>query len=344
MIKRLVKARSGRLRPAAMGGEMKKSLIWMASALMCGGLCLGRVAAQDYPSRPVTLLVGFAPGGGVDIVARALAGQLQEQLGQPVVIENRPGANSNVAAVAAARSKPDGYTLLVGANGMITNMALYPNPGFDVQRDFAPVSSIGEAPPVIAAGPGFSGVSLKDLVDQSKGRPGELNYGSPGAGSSAHLMMELFQRVAGVKLQHVVYRGGQPAITDALGGHIPLLAVNLPEVVGQARAGTLKILGVPSAERNPLLPEAMTIAEQGYPGFDAATWWAVFAPAGTPSPIVERLSAEVRKALANPGMREKFIQLGGVPKGSTPQELADFIAREREKWTKIILDAKIVAE
>ena len=212
---------------------------WAASTAMLALSCLAPAVAQEFPNRPITIFVGFAPGGAVDIVARALGAHLQEQLGQPVVIENRPGANSNVAAIAVARSKPDGYTLLVGANGMTTNMALYPNPGFDVQKDFTPVSSIGEAPPVIAAGPSFTGRSLKDLVDQAKAKPGDMIYGSPGAGSSAHLMMELFQRVAGIKLQHVAYRGGQPAITDALGGHIPLLAVNLPEVIGQAQAGTL---------------------------------------------------------------------------------------------------------
>ena len=323
---------------------MKVNLFRAAAIAACSLALFGAAAAQDFPTRPITVLVGFAPGGAVDIVARSLGAQLQEQLGQAVVIENRPGANSNVAAVAAARSKPDGYTLLVGANGMTTNMALYANPGFDIQKDFAPISSIGEAPPVIAAGPGFSGTSLKELVEQAKARPGAMNYGSPGAGSSAHLMMELFQRVAGVKLQHVPYRGGAPAITDAIGGHIALLAVNLPEVLGQTRAGALKVLGVPSNDRSPLLPEAMTIAEQGYPGFEAATWWAVFAPAGTPTAIVDRLNAEVRSALANPGLREKFMQLGGVPKSSSPKELADILAHEREKWTKIILDAKIVAE
>jgi tripartite-type tricarboxylate transporter receptor subunit TctC len=322
---------------------MKKVLICAVSMIACS-LSMFSAAAQEFPSRPITFLVGFAPGGAVDIVARTLGAQLQEQWRQPVVIENRAGANSNVAAVAAARSKPDGYTLLVGANGMTTNMALYASPGFDVEKDFSPVSLIGDAPPVIAAGPGFSGATLQALVELAKATPGAMNYGSPGAGSSAHLMMELFQRVAGIKLQHIAYRGGQPAITDALGGHIPLLAVNLPEVIGQAQSGALKILGVPSTVRNPLLPEALTIAEQGYPGFDASTWWALFAPVGTPSAIVDRLNAEVRIALANPGLREKFRLLGGVPKSSSPKELADFITNERERWTKIILDAKIVAE
>ena len=300
--------------------------------------------AQDYPSKPITLIVGFAPGGGVDIVARALAAQLQEQIGQSVVIENRPGAGSNIAAVAVARAAPDGYTLLVGANGMTTNMKLYANAGFDVQKEFAGVSTIGSSPPVIAAGKGFNGNNLADLIAQAKAKPGALSYGSPGAGTSAHLMMELFQRVAGIQLQHVPYRGGAPAINDATGGHIPLLAVNLPEVIGQTNAGTLKLLGVPSLQRSPLVPNSPTVAEQGFTGFEASTWWAVFAPAATPRPVIDRLSAEVRKATATPAFKEKMAQMGAVATGSTPQEMDTFIARERERWEKIIVESKITAE
>jgi tripartite-type tricarboxylate transporter receptor subunit TctC len=313
------------------------------------GACLAMSAgssarADDYPSRPITLVVGFAAGGAVDIVARTIGAQLQQQLKQTVVIENKPGANSNVAAVFVARAKADGYTLLVGANGMTTNGALYPNAGFDVVKDFAAVTMIGEAPPVIAAGPGFKGTTLAELVTQAKAKPDALDYGSPGAGSSAHLMMELFQRTADIKLRHVPYRGGQPAITDALGAHIPLLAVNLPEVVGLAKAGTLKILGVPSARRSPMLPDAPTVSEQGYPGFEAATWWGLFAPAGTPTDAVARIDAEVQAALRNPDVVSKLAQVGGTPRIQGPKEMAAFVASDRDKWTKIIKDAKIVAE
>jgi tripartite-type tricarboxylate transporter receptor subunit TctC len=300
--------------------------------------------AQEFPNRPIALLVGFAAGGGVDIVARAVGARLQAQLGQPIVIENRPGANSSLAAVTTARAKPDGYTLLVGANGMTTNAALYPSAGFDVERDFTPVSTLGEAPPVLAAGPGFSGASLKDLIAQAKAKPGDLAYGSPGAGSSAHLAMELFQRSAGIQLRHVAYRSGTLAITDAMGGNIPLLAVNLPEVVGQAKAGTLKMLGVTSRARNPLLPDIATVAEQGFAGFEASTWWALFAPAGTPPDVVAKLSAETRKALASPELRQNFLNLGGVATGSTPEEMKTFIAGEHSRWSKIIAEAKITAE
>jgi tripartite-type tricarboxylate transporter receptor subunit TctC len=227
---------------------------------------------------------------------------------------------------------------------MTTNAALYPSAGFDVERDFTPVSTLGEAPPVLAAGPGFSGASLKDLIAQAKAKPGDLAYGSPGAGSSAHLAMELFQRSAGIQLRHVAYRSGTLAITDAMGGNIPLLAVNLPEVVGQAKAGTLKMLGVTSRARNPLLPEIATVAEQGFAGFEASTWWALFAPAGTPPDVVAKLSAETRKALASPELRQNFLNLGGVATGSTPEEMKTFIAGEHSRWSKIIAEAKITAE
>ena len=316
----------------------------LAMGLAGAAFPVGLARAETWPDHPVTLLVGFAAGGGVDIVARAIGAELQARLGQPVVIENRPGANSNVAAIAAARARPDGYTLLVGANGMTTNGALYPGTAFDVEKDFEMVSSIGASPPVIAAGKGFAGNSLADLVRLAKADPDGLVFGSPGAGSSAHLAMVLFERVAGIKLRHVAYRGGQPAITDALGGHIPLLAVNLPEVLGQVAAGDLKILGVPSLKRQALVPDAPTVAEQGYPGFEAATWWAIFAPAGTPRAIVERVSTETRAACATPAFQERMRAVGAVATGSTPEEMASFIHAERERWTKIIVEAKITAE
>ncbi len=300
--------------------------------------------AQTFPERPITILVGFAPGGAVDIVARTLGAQLQQQFGQPVIIENRPGANSNLAAAAASRAKPDGHTLIVGANGMTTNMALYASPGFDVERDFAPVSSLGQIPNVIAAGKGFAGASLADLVTAAKARPGVINYGTPGAGSSPHLTMELFERVAGIKMQHVAYRGGQPAITDAIGGHIALVAVNALEALPQTQGGALRALAVTGQARHPAMPDAPSVAESGYAGFESQTWWALFAPAATPRAIVERLNAETRKAIAAPAFQERLALVGGSVTGSTPEELGAFIAAERVKWTRIIVEAKITAE
>ena len=313
----------------------------VTALLLTGAPC---AVAQDFPARPITIYVGFAPGGAVDIVARSLGAQLQTQLGQPVVIENRPGANSNLAAVAVVRSKPDGYALMLGANGVTTNMSLYPNPGYDVEKDLAPVSSLGQIPNVIAAGKGFAGATLQDLVRLAKASPGTIGYGTPGAGSSPHLTIELFERIAGVKLQHVPYRGGQPAIMDALGGHLPLVVVNALEALPQVQAGAIKALAVTSPARHALLPDVPTVAELGYPGFESLTWWALFAPAGTPRAVIDRLSGETRKALATREFQERLRSVGGVVTGSTPDELGAFVAAERAKWTKIIVESKISAE
>ena len=300
--------------------------------------------AQPFPSRPITIMVGFAPGGGVDIVARTLGAQLQEQLGQPVIIENRPGANSNLAAIATARAKPDGYTLMLGANGITANMALYAAPGFDVEKDLAGISSVGQIPNVIAAGKGFAGQSLADLVASAKAEPGKITFGTAGAGSSPHLTMELFQREAGITLQHVGYRGGQPAITDTIGGHIALVAVNALEALPQVKGGALRALAVTGKARHPSLPDVPTVAEQGFPGFESFTWWALFATAGTPADVIDKLNAETRKALASASFREKISQVGGIVTGSSPAELNAFITADRAKWTKIIREGKITAE
>ena len=298
---------------------MKKVLFCAVSILACS-LSMFSAAAQEFPSRPITFMVGFAPGGAVDIVARTLGAQLQEQVRQPVVIENRAGANSNVAAVAAARSKPDGYTLLVGANGMTTNMALYANPGFDVQKDFTPVSLIGDAPPVIAAGPAFSGTSLRDLVEQAKSKPGALNYGSPGAGSSAHLMMELFQRTAGIALVHVPYKGMSPAVQAVAGAETAIVNVGLglarPHITS-GRVIALAKTGFPSKEALPGVP-ALTAA---YPDAEYIPWTAVFAPKGAPRAIVARLNAETTKALAAPEFLKRMAELDIAVIGGSPEDL-----------------------
>ncbi len=300
--------------------------------------------AQEFPSRQITILVGFPPGGAVDIVARALGEQLSAQMGKPVIIENRPGANSNIAAAATAHGRADGYTLLVGANGLTTNMSLYAQPGYDVEQDLAPISSLGQIPNVIAAGPGFDGRTLADLIAAAKAKPGTIAYGSPGNGSSPHLTGELFERVAGIKLQHVPYRGGQPAITDALGGHIPLVMVNALEAMPHVKSGALTALAVTGLKRHPALPDVPTVAEAGFPGFDAYTWWALVAPAKTPPDIVARLNQETRKAIANPKFQERLEQVGGQVTGSTPAELAAFIKDDRAKWGRIIQEAGIKAE
>ena len=330
---------------AGPNGEMSMTQRWCVLLMAALAALVGPAAmAQDFPSRQITILVGFPPGGAVDIVARALGERLSAQMGQPVIIENRPGANSNIAAAATAHGRADGYTLLVGANGLTTNMSLYAQPGYDVEQDLAPISSLGQIPNVIAAGPGFEGHTLADLIAAAKAKPGTIAYGSPGNGSSPHLTGELFERVAGIKLQHVPYRGGQPAITDALGGHIPLVMVNALEAMPHVKSGALTALAVTGLKRHPALPDVPTVAEAGFPGFDAYTWWALVAPAKTPPDIVARLNQETRKAIANPKFQERLEQVGGQVTGSTPAELAAFIKDDRAKWGRIIQEAGIKAE
>ena len=316
-------------------------LAW--STLLVGSIQTALAQAdRDFPSRPVTILVGFPPGGAVDVVARALGEQLQAQLGKPVVIENRPGANSNIAAAAVAHAKPDGYTLLVGANGLTANMSLYATPGLRRRERISRRSPrSGQISNVIAAGKGFAGATLADLIAAAKAKPGTIGYGTPGNGSSPHLTGELFERVAGIKLQHVPYRGGQPAITDVLGGHLPLVMVNALEALPHAQSGALKVLAVTGPQRHPGLPNVPTIAKSGYPGFEASTWWALVAPAGTPREVVERLSVETRKALASAKFQERLLQVGGQVTGSSPSELAAFLKADRAKWGQIIRDAQI---
>lgn len=316
-------------------------LLWVGLLALCPGAV---AVAQDYPTHPITVLVGFPPGGAVDIVARALGEQLQAQLGQPIVIENRPGANSNIATAAVARSQPDGYTLLVGASGLTINMSLYPQPGYDVERDLAPISSLGQIPNVIAAGPAFAGTTLADLVAAAKAKPDSIAFGTPGNGSSPHLTGELLQRVAGIKLQHVPYRGGQPAITDTLGSHIPIVMVNALEAMPHVQSGAFKALAVTGRERHAALPNVPTVAESGYPGFEAYTWWAFFAPAKVPPDLLARLNAETRKAINSAKFRERLQAVGGQVTGSTSAELADFIHKDRAKWAQIIQEAGIKAE
>src|SRR5829696_4811221 len=316
-------------------------LFALALAICLGATCPGFAGPADaYPTRPVRVLVGFSPGGAVDVIARALGEQLSQQLGQPFIVENKPGAGSNLAAAETARSKPDGYTVILGTTGLAVNMTLFPKPGFDVD-DLSPISKIGEIAAVIAANPGFQANSIPDLVAAAKAKPGDLAYGSPGNGSSPHLAVELFKRVAEVQLTHVAYKGGAPAITDTIGGHIPLVAVNVLEALPHIQSGSLKALGVTSAQRLAKLPNVTTIAESGYPGYSSATWYALFGPGKMPSDVVAKLNEAVQKALADPRFRAKVEEVGGEVTGSRPEDLRAFVKTERTKWGQVVKDAQI---
>jgi tripartite-type tricarboxylate transporter receptor subunit TctC len=299
--------------------------------------------AQTFPTRPIKILVGFAPGGAMDIVARAVGQKVSESIGQPVVIENLPGAGSNIAIRALINSAPDGHTVMLVANGLAANPVLYQPPPFDPERDVMPVALVARLPVVIAANASSEFSSLAKLVEVAKSRPAGVLYATPGNGSTPHLAMELFARAAGITLGHVPYKGGSPAISDVLGGQLPLVVVNAVEVLPHVKAGRLRVLAALSSERVTTLPDTPTIAESGYPGFEASVWHAFIAPRGTPGVVIDKLSAEVRKALALPEIKERLAALGAEVSPTGPEPLGTLVRAERERYGRLIREAKIQA-
>ena len=320
----------------------RRSICRLSLALLPGVLAAGRAAAQAaYPGRPVRLMVGYSAGGAVDIIARALAQQLQAGLGQPVIVDNKPGAGTNIAMRALIDSPPDGHTLMLVANAAAANPALYQPAPFDPLRDLTPVSLVGRVPVVIATGAQGDLTTIAALVAQAKARPGVINFGTPGNGSTPHLAMELFERAAGIQLTHVPYKGGAQAITDTLAGHIQTVAVNALEVLPHVKSGKLRVLALLSPTRAAILPEVPTIAESGYPGFEASVWYGVVGPAGLPPAAVSRLYTEVQKALASPDVRDRLTGAGGEVLPGPADRLAQLLASERTRYDKLIREARI---
>ena len=318
----------------------------VVAASAAAALALGAAPAalaQAYPSKTVKILVGFAPGGAMDIVARTVAQKLSPSLGQAVIIENKPGAASNIAIRQLIDSPPDGYTIMLVANGLTANPLLYTQQPFDPNTDVVPISLVARLPVVIAANPKSEVGSLAKLIEISKAKPGSLNYGSPGNGSTPHLAVELFARGAGISLTHIPYKGGKPAIADVLGGQLPLVAVNAVEVQPLWKDGKLKVLAALSAQRVATMPDVPTIAESGFPGFEANVWHAFIAPKGTPPAIVEKLKTEIHKALADPEVKERLANLGAEVSPSSPQELAALVRAEHERYAKLVREANIKA-
>ena len=312
------------------------------------GLCLlwagGLAWAQNYPVKPIKVIVGYAAGGAVDIVARTVGQSLSSSMGQAVVVENKPGAGTNIAVKSVIAADPDGYTLMLAANALAANMALYKPAPFDAERDLVPVSLIGRVPVVIATGAQSGIQSLPKLLEMSKGRSVPLSFASPGNGSTPHMAVELFARAAGISLQHVPYRGGTPAITDTIGGQVPLVAVNALEVLPHARSGKLKVLAVLSPNRTANFPDVPTMAESGFPGFEASVWYGLVAPAATPKPIVQKLHAEVQRILALPDIKERLIALGAEPSAMSTTDFAQWFKSEIPAMAKIVKDGKITVE
>ena len=318
------------------------------------GLLLGLAVAVNlpaangqttrYPDKPVKIFVGFAAGGGTDVAARILAQKLTETLGQSVMVENRPGASGMIAAETLAKSAADGYTLMMGSQTTLAVApALYRKFSIDAARDFVAVAPAGVSPLVLVVHPSMPVRSVKELIALGKAKPGAINFGSGGLGTTPHMAGELFSLQAGIKMVHVAYRGEAPAINDLLGGQLDLIFANLSAVIGNVKAGSLRALAVTSAQRAASAPDIPTIAEVALPGFEAATWFALVAPAGTPRDIVLRLNSEVTRLVGQAEVRQRFADLGMTVDAATPDALDGYIKTEIAKWSKVIKDADIRA-
>jgi tripartite-type tricarboxylate transporter receptor subunit TctC len=307
-----------------------------------GSLALGRAWAQSaYPDRPIKLVVGYSAGGAVDIVARTIGQSMSSSMGQPFIVENKPGAGTNIAVKSVIAAAPDGYTLMLAANALAANMALYKPAPFDAERDLALIAQVGRVPVVIAANTSVPYNNIAELIAAAKAKPNSVAFATPGNGATPHMAVELFSKTAGIDLQHVPYRGGAQAITDTIGGQVPLVAVNALEALPHVKSGKLKILATLSASRTGIFPDAPTIAESGYPGFEASVWYGLVAPADTPKVIVERLYAEVQKALATPEVKARLTSVGGdVTPGSSTQ-FAALVRSERQRYDKLVQETGI---
>jgi tripartite-type tricarboxylate transporter receptor subunit TctC len=319
---------------------------WMKAALGAAIVATSGAAfaqATEWPARPVRLLVGFPPGGPVDLTARAVADKLAESLKQPVLVEHQPGANGTIAAAALAKAAPDGYTLMMGASTMPIQATLMKLP-YDLEKDIEPIALVGRAPLVLVVNPRSPANSVAELVSLAKSQPGRHSYANPSNGSANQLAAELFKSSSGTDFLNVAYKGGAPAETDLMGGHVTMMFGAAPSTLPHVRAGRMRALAVTSAERAPIAPEIPTLAESGYPGFDVTTWYGVMGPAGTPRAVVERINAEINRVLGHPDVQERLARLALSPAPGTSQGFRDFMRREQTRWAKVIKDANITAD
>ena len=302
-------------------------------------------AADDYPSRPITLIVPFPPGGSTTVMARNVADKLSTQLGQQIVVENRSGAGGTIGTRAAAKAAPDGYTILLGYTGTLSIApSLYVHAGYDPRKDFAPIGMIGTAPSVLVVHPSVPVHSVAELIAYAKAASAPVDYGSPGVGTANHLAGELFANATGAKMQHIPYKGSGPAMGDLIGGHIPMMFVPIPAAIGNVQAGSLRALAVSSARRSSLLPDLPTVAEAGVPGFDVALRYGLVAPAGTPRPIIERLNKELNAALASDDVKKRLATEGADALPGSPEAYADDIDREETKWSVLVRKLNLKVE
>jgi tripartite-type tricarboxylate transporter receptor subunit TctC len=309
-------------------------------ALLCGVAGLSIVHAQNYPGKPIRLILPTAAGGSLDTVGRIIAQKFTEHWGQPVVVDNRPGAGGILGTETAAKAAPDGYTLLIASSGnLATTQALYKKIPYDPVRDFAPVVLMTETPYIVVVHPSLPVKTVADLIRLAKARPGQLNYASSGSGSTPHLAGELFKSMAGVNIVHVPYKGSPAALTSLLSGETVIGITGMPSSWAQVKAGRIRALGVASARRSTTAPDLPTVTESGLRGYAVNSWSGLLAPAGTPKPVIASLNAEVMKILAQPEVKQQLLAQGFEVLGGTPEEFGSFIKAEIVKWTKVIRDA-----
>jgi len=304
-------------------------------------LWAGLAEAQTYPSKPIRFIVSFPPGGSSDLIVRAIAPRMGERLGQPVVVENRPGAGGMIGVEAVAKAPPDGYTIgLAAAGALSSNISLYPSMPYHPEKDLAPVSMLAMIPFFLIAHPSQA-ASLKELIETARARPGALSYGYGGNGSTMHLAGELFNMMANVRVQGVPYKGSGPVSADVLGGQVPLGVVDVPSAIANVRAGKIRALAVTTKRRITAAPEVPTFEEAGLPGYEAVGWFGTVAPAGTPPDVIRKLNSEIRGALSVPDVRERALAAGAEPFANSPEEFAALIREETKKWAEVIKAAGV---
>src|SRR5215470_3069100 len=314
------------------------------SLLLLASLVPGAGLAQDYPDKPIRIVVPFAPGGSTDVLARLVGQKLGERWGQPVLVENRPGAGGNIGAEQIAKSAPDGYSLLLGGVPHAISASLYSKLPYDLARDLAAVAEIASFPSAIVLHPSLPAHSVKELIALARSRPGQLSFGSAGVGSPNHLALELFDTMAGVSMTHVPYKGSGQLIGDLLAGQVQLASMGTPVALPHIQSGKLRAIAVTGATRSSLLPDVPTVSEAGLPGFEVTSWYGVFGPAGLPAHIVAKLNSEIGTAVTTPGVKERLAALGAEPSVKSPDEFGRYVRQEIAKWAKVVKDSGAKAE
>lgn len=321
----------------------KKGLRFLiAATALWAGVALAQ--SGSYPNKPIKFIVPYPPGGGTDVIARIVQEPLSTNLGQQIIIDNRGGAGGSIGSEAAARSPADGYTVLFTLSSHTINPAIYPKLAFNTEKDFLPVVTIASLPQILVANPDFPAKNVKDVIDMAKAKPGTIAYASVGNGSPGHLAGAMMAGAANVKMTHIPYRGGGPAVTDVMGGQVPLLWVSIPAAANFVKAGKLKALAVSTTKRSAVFPDVPTMIESGFKDFEVDSWYAMFVPANTPKAAIDRLNAAANKVLASPEVKEKLLNQGAEAVGGSPEALGRVVKAELVKWDKVVKENGIKAE